>query len=135
MQQETVSDVGGETAGFGVRFVAYIIDVIILIIPQMIIRLLLGVALGSLFGLAIGVAYAVYFWTSSGATPGKMAMGLKVVSAETGGLVDMSAAILRYVGYFVSGIPLGLGFFWVLWDPEKQAWHDKIAKTRVIRAK
>ena len=62
-----------------------------------------------------------------------MAMGLKVVSAENGGLLEPSAALLRYVGYFVSGIPLGLGYLWVLWDPKHDAWHDKIAKTKVIK--
>ena len=135
MQQEAVTTLGGETAGFGPRFVAMLIDVVILFVAQMIIRILLGAVLGSLAGLVIGLGYMLYFWTSSGATPGKMAMGLKVVSAETGALLDPGTALLRYVGYIVSGIPLWLGFLWVLWDPEKEAWHDKIAKTRVIKAK
>jgi uncharacterized RDD family membrane protein YckC len=134
MQQEAVME-RGEPAGFGVRFVASLIDGIILIIPQLIIRLLLGAALGGLLGLVIGVAYAVYFWTSSGATPGKMAMGLRVVSAEAGGLIDVGTAFLRYIGYIISAIPLALGYLWVIWDPEKQAWHDKIAKTQVIRVR
>jgi uncharacterized RDD family membrane protein YckC len=60
-------------------------------------------------------------------------MGLKVVSAETGDLLDMGGAALRYVGYMVSAIPLYLGFFWILWDPKHDAWHDKIAKTKVIK--
>ena len=57
------------------------------------------------------------------------------MSAETGGLIDMGTALLRYVGYIVSAIPLALGFLWIIWDPEKQGWHDKIAKTRVIRSR
>lgn len=134
MQQDAVME-HGEAAGFGVRFVAYIIDGIILIIPNLILRLLLGPILGGLLDFVISAAYVLYFWTSSGATIGKMAMGLKVVSAETGGLIDMGTAFLRYVGYIVSTIPIGLGFLWIIWDPEKQGWHDKIAKTRVIRVK
>ncbi|MDP9237304.1 MAG: RDD family protein [Chloroflexota bacterium] len=134
IQQEAV--IGhGEAAGFGVRFVAYIIDGIILLIPNLILRLVLGPILGGLLDVVVSAAYVVYFWTSSGATLGKMAMGLKVVSAETGGLIDPGTALLRYVGYIVSGIALGLGFFWIIWDPAKQGWHDKIAKTLVIRAK
>ena len=124
---ETVS------ADFFVRLVAALIDGIILIIPQMIVRLILGPALGGLIGLAVGVGYSYYFWTTSGQTPGKMVMSLKVVSAETGGLLEPSAALLRYVGYIVSSIPIGLGFLWVLWDPKHDAWHDKIAKTKVIK--
>ena len=124
---ETVS------ADFFTRLVAIIIDGVILIIPQMVIRLILGPALGGLIGLVIGVGYSYYFWTTSGQTPGKMVMGLKVVNAENGALLEPSAALLRYVGYFVSGIALGLGYLWVLWDPKHDAWHDKIAKTKVIK--
>jgi uncharacterized RDD family membrane protein YckC len=121
------------SADFFVRLVAALIDGVILVIPQLFIRMLLGPAIGTLAGLAIGVGYSYYFWTTSGQTPGKMAMSLKVVSAETGGLLEPSAALLRYVGYLVSSIPIGLGYLWVLWDPKHDAWHDKIAKTKVIR--
>ena len=124
---ETVS------ADFFTRLVAAIIDGVILIIPNMIFQLVLGQVFGGIISLAIGVGYSYYFWTTSGQTPGKMVMSLKVVSAETGALLEPSAALLRYVGYFVSGIALGLGYLWVLWDPKHDAWHDKIAKTKVIK--
>jgi uncharacterized RDD family membrane protein YckC len=124
---ETVS------ADFFVRLVAIIIDAVILFIPQLIVQLILGQMIAFVFSLVIGVAYSYYFWTTSGQTPGKMAMSLKVVSAETGALLEPSAALLRYVGYIVSSIPLGLGYLWVLWDPKHDAWHDKIAKTKVIK--
>ena len=124
---ETVS------ADFFVRLVAALIDGVILVIPQLIIRMVLGPVVGTLAGFAIGVGYSYYFWTTSGQTPGKMAMSLKVVSADTGGLLEPSAALLRYVGYLVSSIPLGLGYLWVLWDPKHDAWHDKIARTKVIK--
>jgi uncharacterized RDD family membrane protein YckC len=127
--------VTGETAGFPERLVAYIIDLIILVIPFIIISLLLPTVLYIIVALVIGVGYFVYFWTSSGQTIGKMVMGLKVVSAESGELLDPGTAVLRYVGYIVSSIPIYLGFFWVLWDPNKEGWHDKIAKTRVIKVK
>lgn len=121
------------SADFFVRLVAALIDGVILVIPQLIIRMLLGPVIGGLAGLVIGVGYSYYFWTTSGQTPGKMVMSLKVVSAETGGLLEPSAALLRYVGYIVSSIPIGLGYLWVLWDPKHDAWHDKIAKTKVIK--
>ncbi len=120
-------------ADFWTRLVAYIIDAVILIIPNIIIRLVLGQLIAIPFGLVIGIGYVVYFWTTSGQTPGKMVMGLKVVSAETGQLLDPGTAVLRYVGYFVSGIAFGLGFLWIIWDPMHEGWHDKIAKTKVIK--
>ncbi len=127
--------VSGDTvcADFGVRLVAYLIDGIILLIPNIIVRLLAGPVVGALAGLVIGLAYYLYFMTSTGQTPGKMVMGLKVVSAETGDVLDIGGAALRYLGYIISSIPLGLGFLWVIWDPMHEGWHDKIAKTKVIR--
>ena len=121
-------------AGFPERLVAYIIDAIIVGVPSAIVSLLLPQALAIVIELIIGVGYVIYFWTTSGATPGKMVMGLKVVSAETGQILEPGQAVLRYVGYIVSSIPLGLGFLWVIWDENHEGWHDKIAKTRVVKA-
>jgi uncharacterized RDD family membrane protein YckC len=73
----------------------------------------------------------ITFWAYRGATPGKMALGLRVVRQD-GEDVDVSVAALRFVGYMVSGIVLGLGFLWVVCDSNNEGWHDKIAKTRVI---
>lgn len=133
--QDTMTQQSDVSVGFPERLVAYIIDGIIIAIPTVIFMMLLPVSLAYVIALVIGVGYAVYFWTTSGQTPGKMAMGLKVVNAETGDLLDPGAAVIRYVGYLISGIPLYLGFLWIIWDPKHEGWHDKIAKTKVIRAK
>ena len=124
---ETVS------ADFGTRLVAWIIDAVIIGVPMFILAMILPMALVYVVALGGGIAYQVYFWTTTGQTPGKMVMGLKVVSAETGELLDVGGAALRYVGCIVSGIPFYLGYFWVLWDPKHEGWHDKIAKTKVIK--
>jgi uncharacterized RDD family membrane protein YckC len=75
----------------------------------------------------------VLFWIYRQATPGKMAISARVVDAKTGGALGVGQSIVRYVGYFVSTIPLGLGLLWVAFDPKKQGWHDKIAGTVVVR--
>ena len=77
----------------------------------------------------------VLFWISKQATPGKMAVGARVVDATTGNRLTTGQAIGRYLAYFVSSIPLGLGFVWVAFDSKKQGWHDKLAGTVVVRAK
>ena len=133
MQIDTHTGVVGEGAGFLERFVAYLIDAVILAIPAVIIYLLMPPIIENIATAVVGGAYAVYFWTSSGQTPGKMVMGLKVVGAESGQLVDAGTGILRYVGYFISSLVFGLGFLWIIWDEKKEGWHDKIAKTRVIK--
>ncbi|MGY1424504.1 RDD family protein [Lysobacter sp. A289] len=76
----------------------------------------------------------ILFWLYKQATPGKMAVSARVVDAKTGATLTTGQAVIRYLGYFVSSIPLGLGLFWVAFDPRKQGWHDKMAGTVVVRS-
>ena len=62
-----------------------------------------------------------------------MAISARVVDAKTGGRLTVGQSIGRYLGYFVSTIPFGLGLLWVAFDPKKQGWHDKLAGTVVVR--
>jgi uncharacterized RDD family membrane protein YckC len=79
---------------------------------------------------AIGI---VIFWIARQATPGKMALSLRIVDADTLGPPSKLQAIGRYLGYYVSIFGLMIGFLWVAFDPRKQGWHDKLARTLVIR--
>lgn len=94
-----------------------------------------GVSLVTLYCLVLGLLWGMYFvgFTAvCGQTPGKRIMGLHVVN-ENGSPVDWDAASIRFfIGYPVSLLPLGLGFYWALVDKNNQAWHDKIAGTLVI---
>ena len=74
----------------------------------------------------------IAFWLYRQATPGKMAISAKIVDAKTGEKPSLQQCIVRYLGYYVSTIPLCLGLLWVAWDPKKQGWHDKLAGTVVI---
>jgi uncharacterized RDD family membrane protein YckC len=121
-----------QPAGFGERLVAYLIDGVILFVMELVLMLLLGQPLGSLLSFFASIAYTVGFWMTQAATPGKMVMGLRVIRQD-GAPIDGSTAALRYVGYIVSGIVIGLGFLWIIWDPNHEGWHDKIAKTWVIK--
>jgi len=75
----------------------------------------------------------VLFWKYKSATPGKMMMGLKVVDATTFGPVPTGRLVLRYLAYYVSLLPLCLGFVWVAFDQRKRGFHDMIAKTVVVQ--
>ncbi len=81
----------------------------------------------------IGALIVLLFWAERQGTPGKLVLGLKIVDLETGGTPTIGRLVLRYVGYLVSALPLGLGYLWVIWDPRRQGWHDKMAGTAVIR--
>ena len=64
-----------------------------------------------------------------------MAFSARVVDAGTGKTLSAGQSIGRYLAYFVSALPLGLGLFWVAWDEKKQGWDDKLAGTVVVRGK
>src|SRR5687768_18471491 len=82
----------------------------------------------------IGVV-VVGFWRTCGATPGKIALGVKIVDAATGGRPSLGRLVLRFLGYLVSALPLYLGFLWAAVDRRKQGWHDKIGLTVVINSR
>lgn len=75
----------------------------------------------------------VWLWLKRGSTPGKDAISAKIVDAKTGGVPTLTQLVIRYLGYYVSTIPLGLGLIWVGFDSRKQGWHDKMAGTVVVR--
>ena len=66
---------------------------------------------------------------------GQVTISLRVVDATTGGPLSLGQSIGRYLGYYVSTIPLLMGLIWVAFDRRKQGWHDKLAGTVVIRSK
>jgi uncharacterized RDD family membrane protein YckC len=72
-------------------------------------------------------------WMKWRGTPGKLLMGCTVVDADSRRPVSFFQALLRYVGYFISALPLGLGFLWVIRHPRRQGFHDLVAKTVVLR--
>ncbi len=75
----------------------------------------------------------ILFWWFRGATPGKMVVDAVIVDAHTFRHPTNWQLVGRYLGYFVSTVPFGLGLIWVAFDPRKQGWHDKMANTVVIR--
>jgi uncharacterized RDD family membrane protein YckC len=74
----------------------------------------------------------VAFWVKWYGTPGKLLMGCQVVDADSAQPLTIKQAVLRYLGYYVSILTLGLGFLWIAWDKRKQGFHDKIANTVVV---
>lgn len=77
----------------------------------------------------------ILFWMYRQATPGKMAIGAKIVDAKTGEKASTGQLIGRYLAYYISIFPLMLGILWVGFDPKKQGWHDKLAGTVVVRSR
>jgi uncharacterized RDD family membrane protein YckC len=136
-----------EYAGFWIRVGAALIDT--LLILAVIVPLLAAIYGWGYFGaphLIAGPAdfliswvappvAIIAFWLYRQATPGKMVLSLRVVDAKTGNTLSVLQSIGRYLGYYVSMIPLFIGLIWVAFDSRKQGWHDKLAGTVVIRSK
>lgn len=132
-------------AGFWIRVVASILDSIWLILLTLALgRMIYGAYYFETAELILGwgdffISYVLpfiltlLFWAYRSATPGKMILGLKIVDADTLGKVSNGRLALRYLGYYLSTLALMLGFLWVIWDKRKQGWHDKIARTVVIK--
>jgi uncharacterized RDD family membrane protein YckC len=79
------------------------------------------------------VIATIVFWHYKSATPGKMVISARIVDVKTGDRPSTGQLIGRYFAYFLSSLPVGLGFFWIGWDKQKQGWHDKLAGTAVVR--
>ena len=84
-----------------------------------------------LFNSIITIVYYTYFHGNTGQTPGKMMCKIKVVNLK-GERLGYPRSFLRWVGYIISSFVFCLGFLWVVWDKNKQGWHDKIAGSYVI---
>ncbi|MCX7981521.1 MAG: RDD family protein [Syntrophales bacterium] len=144
--------------GFGRRFIAGIIDQLILFLiflvylavilvagwaglqavpfdmsPEMLMKY--GADIFSLFHfwcLLTWLAYFTCFHGWVGKTPGKMLLGIKV-SLVSGRELGISVSFLRTAGYFLSAVFFFLGFFWIIVDRKKRGWHDLIAGTIVVK--
>jgi uncharacterized RDD family membrane protein YckC len=77
-------------------------------------------------------AYHVAFWAWKGTTLGGIVVGLRVIRMQ-GTDVRFVDALVRGLASIFSLAALGIGCFWMLQDPERQMWHDKIAGTLVVK--
>jgi len=123
----------GPRAGFWRRFAGAFIDGILIGIVSGIFRAATSYGVGTSLGLLVG---AVYFTAMIGAdrgqTVGQMAMGIRVIDFNTGGPIGYGRAFIRWLVSLISAAVFLLGYLWMLWDKEKQCWHDKAANDVVV---
>lgn len=121
------------------RFVAFFIDSKIFILTAGLIAMAF-VACGlpeAVAGLLFPVLFLVYHALLNSdlrQTPGKWIVGIRVV-AEDGSPLSRKAALKRAAAYVLSAIPLGLGFFWALFQKDTRAWHDSLSGSRVTETR
>lgn len=140
-------------AGFWIRFAARFLDGLIIVVPMIIVLAIVMVsvfhniagrqptATAAMFPffqlffqagfLLIKMAYEIFFIGKYGATPGKMACGLRVVTSD-GGTVSYARAAGRFFAMMLSGLTCYIGFIIAAFDGQKRALHDHICNTRVV---
>ncbi|MCY3779125.1 MAG: RDD family protein [Chloroflexi bacterium] len=129
-----------ELASISSRFVALFIDGIIQGIVAVLALVLIGLVWGDsaeflmqFLALALPIGYNWYFWTRrDGQTPGKSALGIRVVKVDGSPISDVDA-VIRAIGYHISSLICALGYIWAIFDKNNQSWHDKLASTYVVR--
>ena len=127
-----MSRASGPRASFGRRLAALVIDAVILTLAGGVL-VVLGRPAANLLSLPLAAAYfSLGEGSRRGQTLGKSALGIRVVSFDTGASIGFGGALLRYVGRVLSGLALLVGYLWMLWDRESQTWHDKIAGSVVV---
>jgi uncharacterized RDD family membrane protein YckC len=119
-------------AGFWRRFAASLIDGILLGIVSGILQAIIGKGGGYALGTLITIAYFMYFHGTTGQTPGDAALSIRVVGKDDGAPIGYGRAFIRWLVSLVSGVVILLGYLWMLWDSEKQTWHDKAANSVVV---
>lgn len=123
----SVSAAHAQRAGFWIRMTALLLDLVLVAIIGA------TISISAHKVLLLLAAYGAVMWKLKGTTIGGTICGLRVVRLD-GREIDWPTAIARALGCFLSMAVAGLGFIWVVFDPERQSWHDKIAGTVVIRA-
>lgn len=147
-------------AGFLIRGVAFCIDMLLLLMVMGIVAAAVGIFFGYYTGvmeniitsegfdhlkeflpqarrialsmLAIPPVYFILLTAVFGQTLGKMICGIRVVRTD-GARVGLLISTLRFFCYIISGMFLWVGFLWVIWDEDRQGWHDMLADTMVVR--
>lgn len=119
-------------AGFWRRAGALMIDAITLLSIDTVIRIAIGAAAGRRVSVVFALVYFTVLVGARGQTLGMRALKIRVVSISGNGAIGYRRAFIRWIGGLVSAAALLLGFLWMLWDDEKQCWHDKFASDVVV---
>ncbi len=122
---------GPALATWGTRVGGYLIDFVISLAVQLVVGFV-NEGLGQVAGLGV-FFYFCYLTGTTGQTPGRKAVGIKVLREADGQPIGVGAGIGRGFLHILDALPLGLGFLWPIWDAKKQTFADKIIKSVVVK--
>jgi len=140
-------------ASFVKRAVAFVIDIPVMLVLSYIVAFAAAIVMSPFYGRDSQLANAIrallgaitagimvlfqflyfgFFWSRSGQSIGMKFMAVKVARRDGSPVGFFRSALRGSVGYWISGLVFFLGFIWAAFDPNGEAWHDKIFDTRVI---
>jgi len=146
-----------QRAGFWIRFLAHICDglnSLIVQIPFQLIGLLVSdtsitsdsdaltpfpqfgmgaTDIWTLLGTIASFLVLAYWIGSRGGSPLRVRLGVLVLDQNDGSFIGTRRAVYRGLMGYVSQLALLLGYLWMLWDPQRQTWHDKVAQSVVVK--
>jgi uncharacterized RDD family membrane protein YckC len=136
----------GRLASPGKRLGAYFLDLLVTLVV-LVLFLIFGVVgdgaatgteggtgVGVLLGNVLFLGYIVWAFMlfAKGMTPGKKLLGMRVIKEDGTSAGFFTMLIREWIGKAISGLILSLGFLWILFDRDKQGWHDKLMSTYVV---
>lgn len=119
-------------AGFWIRFIASMVDGVILIIPSILIQIIVDGPIGNILYFILTYLYFILMTEHKGATLGKMFVGLTVKSDDLQKLSIGKIILRETVGKWISAIILGIGYYMVGFTAKKQGLHDMMAHSVVV---
>ncbi len=119
-------------ATFAERLGALVLDAIAVAIVAQLLSLDRHGDPGNRLIVLLALVYHVGFWTWRATTPGGMILQLRVARID-GKKLEFPESLVRGLTGIFSLVVAGLGFLWMLWDPERQTWHDRVAGTYVVK--
>jgi uncharacterized RDD family membrane protein YckC len=122
----------GPRAAFWKRAGALLADGVIIFVLAQMLRGIDRELIDFLFMPGALVYFALLEGGTRGQTLGKRLFGLRVIDLAHGGPIGNSRGFIRNIVRVLSWVAFGLGYLWMLWDREKQTWHDKAAGTVVV---
>jgi len=130
-------------ATFGIRLVAHIFDAVMVMLVSFPFAIISAIveengsaeAADMVTLIGIVVCLGVYSWWigNQGGSPLRRTIGVLVLDEKTGAFIGTKRGVKWVLMSQVSGIVLFLGYFAMLWHPNKQTWHDRVANAVVVK--
>jgi uncharacterized RDD family membrane protein YckC len=128
-----------EKASFGIRFLGHICDNIMMVVVTFPFVILSSAVSGTASTASqaaqflVSFAFLAHWIGTQGGSPLRRKLGVYILDEKDGSYIGTQRAAVRIIMSWVSGLVLLLGYLSMLWNPQRQTWHDRVAKSVVVR--